>query len=317
LRVKDRNGAQLTEARLEHTSHVCALGNVQVSTQALRELCVREIPVVFASWAGWMYGRVEGVGHKNVGLRAEQFAVAADAARSLPIARAMVSAKITNSRTLLRRNHAQADVRVLRGLKEQARSARDAKDAPSLLGFEGTAARAYFGCFNGMLKAKNGDDASWRFELDGRNRRPPRDPVNALLSFAYSLLLKDCLLAVTAVGFDPYMGFYHRPRYGRPALALDVMEEFRPLVADSVVITAVNTRVVGEDDFIRVGHGVALRDGARRRFIDAYERRMAEVIRHPVFGYRVSYRRVLAVQARLLARYILGEIDAPPTFTTR
>jgi CRISPR-associated protein Cas1 len=113
------------------------------------------------------------------------------------------------------------------------------------------------------------------------------------------------------------MGFYHRPRYGRPALALDVMEEFRPLIADSVVLAVVNNKIVVAGDFVRSGHGVALQAAARKRVLQAYERRMDESIKHPVFDYRISYRRVLAVQARLLARYLTGEIHEPPQFRTR
>lgn len=315
LSVKDRTGAQVAEARLEHTSHVSVFGNVQVSTQALRELCAREIPVCYASYGGWLFGRLDGAGRKNVGVRIAQFEAARDPSVSLTIARGLVTGKIANSRTLLRRN-GKAEDRVLRELKTLGHKAAAALSVAELLGIEGAAARVYFGAFNTMLKVPAPEEG-WAFDLNGRNRRPPKDPVNALLSFAYSLLVKDCLLAAAASGFDPYLGFYHRPRYGRPALALDLMEEFRPLVADSTVVTVINTRVVDVDDFIRSGTGVALRDAARRRVIDAYERRLAEVIRHPVFGYRVSYRRVLAIQARLLGRYVQGEIDAPPTFKTR
>ena len=141
--------------------------------------------------------------------------------------------------------------------------------------------------------------------------------MNALLSLAYSLLAKDLTVAAVAVGFDPYLGFYHRPRYGRPALALDLMEEFRPIIADSAVITVVNTKVIGAGDFVRRGVAVALTDKARARFIDAYERRMGELVTHPVFGYRISYRRVLEVQTRLLARFLGGEVVDVPSFRTR
>jgi CRISPR-associated protein Cas1 len=155
------------------------------------------------------------------------------------------------------------------------------------------------------------------FDFDGRNRRPPRDPVNALLSLGYALLTKDLTIKLLAVGFDPYMGFYHQPRYGRPALALDVMEEFRPLVVDSAVLTAINTGVVQPTDFIRRAGAVALTSAGRARFLGAYERRMDEEITHPLFGYRVSYRRILEVQVRLLARHLGGELDEYPPFLTR
>src|SRR5690606_29993141 len=138
------------------------------------------------------------------------------------------------------------------------------------------------------------------FCLEGRNRRPPRDPLNALLSFSYSLLVKDTLAACRAAGLDPLLGFYHQPRFGRPSLALDLMQEFRPILADSAVIHAVNNGAVQADDFVVSGGAYALTDHARRRFIQTYEQRMDQEIQHPVFGYRISYRRVLDVQARLL-----------------
>jgi CRISPR-associated protein Cas1 len=156
-----------------------------------------------------------------------------------------------------------------------------------------------------------------RFDFQGRNRRPPTDPVNALLSLAYSLLVKDCTVALLAVGFDPWMGFYHQPRPGRPSLALDLMEEFRPLIAESAVLTAINTRMVGPLDFVRAGNAVNLSPTGRKRFFHAYETRMNHLIVHPVFDYKVSYRRALELQARLLARVLEGEIPHYIPFLTR
>jgi len=192
--------------------------------------------------------------------------------------------------------------------------AAQAQSLEELLGIEGTAARRYFSEFRGMLKT---DGASPDFDFDGRNRRPPKDPVNALLSLAYAMLAREWTVTLHAVGLDPFLGFYHQPRYGRPALALDVMEEFRPLIADSVVLTAINNGEVRSEDFIRRMGSVALTPEGRRRFIETYERRMSQEITHPVFGYQVSYRRILEVQARLLGRYLCGEIPEYPSFTTR
>jgi CRISPR-associated protein Cas1 len=214
---------------------------------------------------------------------------------------------------MLRRNCGVPDDTVLFELKQLARKAMEASSIESLLGVEGAAARTYFGAFGAMIKHTLAE----KFELDGRNRRPPRDPVNALLSFAYALLAKDVALAVTASGLDPLLGFYHQPRFGRPALALDLMEEFRPIIADSVVIGALNTAVVSERDFMRVPGACALTVDGRKKFILAYERRMDHLVTHPVFGYRISYRRVLEVQARLLGRRLLGEIEEFPAFRTR
>jgi CRISPR-associated protein Cas1 len=170
-----------------------------------------------------------------------------------------------------------------------------------------------------MLKSGDiGDEASpFSFDFDGRNRRPPRDPVNALLSLAYSILSKDLTVACYAVGFDPMIGFYHQPRFGRPALALDLMEPFRPLIADSAVLTAINTRMISPGDFVQAGPAVALSPSGRKAFYRAYEMRMDSLVTHSLFEYRVSYRRLLEIQARLLARYFEGEIAEYPVFMTR
>jgi CRISPR-associated protein Cas1 len=166
-------------------------------------------------------------------------------------------------------------------------------------------------------EAAGPSSSEFTFDFEGRNRRPPRDPVNALLSLAYSMLAKDLTLACYAVGFDPYMGFYHQLRHGKPALALDLMEPFRPLIADSAVLSAVNTRMVTDRDFVRAGGSVALTPSGRKGFFRAYELRMDTLVTHPLFEYRVSYRRLLEIQARLLARVIEGEIGTYPVFVTR
>jgi CRISPR-associated protein Cas1 len=314
LVVRSRKNPDVT-ARLPNTSHVVVYGNVQMSAQAIRALLERAIPVSFLSYGGWYYGRAVGVESKNVELRVAQHRAAADPQFCLRIARGLVISKVRNSRTMLRRNHVAPPLLVLTELEQLARKAERAESLGTLLGLEGTAARSYFGAFTGMLKgsaALSGD-----FDLDGRNRRPPRDPINAMLSFAYCLLVKDFTLATSAVGLDPLLGFYHQPRFGRPALALDLLEEFRPLVADSVVVGALNGGGFGVEDFQFHSSGVVMRPAARRRLLLAYERRMDQLITHPVFGYRISYRRVLEVQARLFARCLLGEIEEYPSFRTR
>jgi CRISPR-associated protein Cas1 len=290
------------------------MGNVQISTQAVQELCRRNIPVVYTSYGGWFYGMTAGPYHKNIDLRLRQYGGAEDPRRCLTLARGFVSAKIRNCRTMLRRNAAGLDKSVLNRLRESAGDADTAETVESLLGVEGYAARVYFGALPKMMRGPGWDNA---FSFEGRNRRPPLDPVNAMLSLAYSLLVKDLTVALTAAGFDPYLGFFHKPRYGRPSLALDLMEEFRPIVCDSVVIGVINNGVLTKSDFIESGSGVALKSHARKAFIAAYERRMNHTIRHPVFGYEISYRRVLDVQARLLGRYLTGEIPEYPKFLTR
>jgi CRISPR-associated protein Cas1 len=163
----------------------------------------------------------------------------------------------------------------------------------------------------------SGKPPFFSFDFSNRNRRPPRDPVNALLSLAYSVLAKDLTIVCHMVGFDPFLGFYHQPRYGRASLALDLMEPFRPLIADSAVLSAINTRMVTPSDFVQAGNSCALRPDGRKAFFRAYEQRMDTLVTHPIFGYRVNYRRLLEIQARLLARVLTGELATYPVFTTR
>ena len=201
-------------------------------------------------------------------------------------------------------------------LRHLAQAATTAESLGSLLGIEGTAARVYFEQFGGMIKVDDGAGGP-AFDFQHRNRHPPRNPVNALLSLAYSLLARDLTVICLVVGFDPYVGFFHQPRFGRPALALDLMEGFRPLIADSFVLTPINTGMVRPRDFITTGRAVALTPVGRKSLLRAYEQRMDTLVTHPVFGYRVSYRRILEVQTRLLARVVEGELSSYPGFETR
>jgi CRISPR-associated protein Cas1 len=321
LQVKEfaRKGGRskvVQEVRVNEISQVNLFGNVQLTPSALQGLCRAEKPIAHFSFGGWFYGLTQGLGLKNVFLRREQFRRAEDPGFCLRVARDIVATKIRNQRTLVQRNHIEPPASVLQRMKHLARQAEDAQRLDELLGIEGTAARFYFENLAGMLKADDGDGTP-AFDFLHRNRRPPRDPVNALLSYAYSLLAKDLTIICHSIGFDPFIGFYHQPRFGRPALALDLMEGFRPLVADSAVLTALNTRMVTEGDFIRVGDAVSLTPGGRKGFIRAYEQRIDTLVTHPLFGYRVSYRRVFEIQARLLARFITGEILTYPGFETR
>jgi CRISPR-associated protein Cas1 len=318
LVVETRDGDKRS-VRISDTSHVALFGAVQISTQAIQDLCDRGISIAYLSSGGWFYGMTRGMDHKNVDLRRRQFAAAASPERSLQLARRLVGVKIRNCRTIIRRNASDPPARVLARLKELISKAEEATSLESLLGIEGTAARLYFDAYGEMLRPPKeaGEAAAMTFDFDGRNRRPPRDPVNSLLSLGYALLAKDLTIALQTVGFDPYLGFYHQPRYGRPALALDLMEEFRPLIVDSVVLSAVNTGAVKLLDFLRRGGAVTLTQTGRGKFLRAYERRMDEEISHPIFGYRISYRRTLEVQIRLLARFLTGEIAEYPPFATR
>ncbi len=307
---------KLGEVRLEEISQLVLFGQgVQVSTAMVHELCRREVPVVYLSSGGWLHGITAGLPHRNIALRQRQYAAAADPAATLRIARFIVRAKLLNMRTMLRRNVADVERDVLARLRQCARAALRAPDLDSLLGHEGSGSRVYFENLPRMLK---GDAEFLRgFSFETRTRRPPRDRINALLSFGYSILARECAQVAWAVGLDPYLGYLHAPRYGRPALALDLMEAFRPLIVDSACITAVNNAELAPSDFTeRLGALSLTRDG-RAKFLGALERRFAQEITHPTFRYRISYRRVLEIEARLLGRHLTGEVSAYLPLVTR
>ncbi len=307
-----------TTVRLIDVSQVVLMGNIYLTTPTLHELMRREIPVTWHSFGGWFLGHTAGLGHKNVELRTAQYRASFDEMICRKLARDLVRTKILNCRTLMRRNWRGEDKpeRLFDEFKRDSEDSQRAKSLPELLGMEGLAARRYFENFARLIK-QDGDPHSFRFDFTHRNRRPPTDPVNALLSFAYTLLVRTWTVALSAVGFDPYRGFYHQPRYGRPALALDMMEPFRPLVADSVVLQAINNGEVRPSDFVSAAGSVALTGDGRKRFIATFERRLSQEVTHPLFGYKVSYRRLFELQARLLGRFLLGDIPEYPDFTTR
>jgi CRISPR-associated protein Cas1 len=324
LQVKDKDKV-VDEVRLRDLSHVALFGNIQISTQAIQTLCEQEKPITYFSMGGWFYGITRGHEMKNVFLRMEQFRLARDEATCLSLARQFVHGKIRNHRTMLMRNHVEPPEPIILKLKRASEDALAAKSLEELLGIEGAAASQYFQHFSGMVKveedqipdAEVNNTKQLTFNFATRNRRPPTDPVNAMLSLAYSMLAKDCTLAGLAVGFDPYIGFYHQPRFGRPAFGLDLMEEMRPLIAESVVLSCINNRVVTEKDFVCAGQAVNLTPPGRKRFFQMYEQRMSSLITHPLFEYKVSYRRALELQARLLAKTLTGEIAAYIPLLTR
>lgn len=309
-----KDGDRLADARLIDISQLSLFGNVQVSAQCLGELWARGIPVLWFTFGGWLRGWATGEPSKYVELRRRQVAVHAQGGQG--IARAMIIGKIKNCRTLLRRN-ARTDVSgTLSRLGLIAQQARRTTRFDELLGVEGSAARLYFADFTTMISNERYSMVA-DFDRNGRERRPPPDLLNCLLSFCYSLLIKDLVAVCLGVGLDPYLGVYHRPRFGRPALALDLAEEFRPLIADSTVINALNNGEIGEQHVSRKNLGVTLTSDGRRKLIRAYERRLDATIVHPTFGYKISYRRVLDVQARLLAAVIIGELDEYVPMVTR
>lgn len=312
--VVSERGVERGRVRIGETTRVVLLGNVTISSPLLRELAERDVPVAWHSGTGWFYGHFTPASGKNVVTRIAQHRLAADPAAALRLARAFVRSKILNSRVLLRRNGREVPDEALLRLGELADDVSRAPDTATLMGVEGAAARLYFQHFTKMLRE---GALAEGFSLEGRNRRPPRDPVNALLSFAYAALARECTLVLHGVGLDPYVGFLHQPRFGRPALALDLMEEFRPILADSAVLTVLNKAEVVRGDFVVGPTGVALTDSGRRSFARAIERRLDEEAIHPVFGTRLSYRRILEVQARLLGKVLNGELDAFPEYRVR
>ena len=311
-----KDDGETVYARLAETSQLVVMGNIYVTTPTLHELMRRNIPVTWQSYGGWFLGHTIGAGHANVELRTAQYKGSFEDQVCLRLARGWVKAKIRNSRTLLRRNWREDDdiKPVLSDLKRLADKAGRARDPNSLLGVEGAAAARYFQHFTGMLKRSGDTDL---FDMKNRNRRPPTDPVNALLSFGYAILTRTWVTVLSATGFDPYRGFYHQPRYGRPALALDMMEPFRPLIVESAVVTAINNGEIRPTDFVRRATGVNLSSAGRKRYIATVERRLSQEVTHPLFGYRVEYRRLMEIQSRLLGRFLLGETPDYPNFTTR
>ena len=311
--IVSKQREELASVRLIDVSHVGVYGNVQVTAQALRTLIERDIDVFYFTYGGWLVGMTTGLPSKNVMLRIRQTARAAQG--DVDVARRMIAGKIRNGRVLLRRNGGEAVSAVVDQLGRLASAAEEATSTATLLGIEGTAARLYFSVLPRLVTRAD--------ELPGppftglRNRRPPTDAMNCLLSFCYGLLAKDMTAACLAVGFDPYIGLYHRPRFGRPALALDLAEEFRPLLADSAAITLVNNREISASDFLVRAGAVTLTADGRRTVIRAWERRLSTHVRHPLFGYSVSYRRALELQARILAAHLLGELPQYEPMVTR
>ncbi|MFB3764594.1 MAG: CRISPR-associated endonuclease Cas1 [Methanotrichaceae archaeon] len=311
LEIRSRDG-KVNDARIREISQVCLYGGVEISTPATVELMQMGIPVLHFTHGGWFEGICLGHTNKNVELRIKQFEWARDSGKSLRLSKSFVSGKIKNSRTILRRNGPEEYSASLDLLARLALEAEAAESNESLLGIEGSAAETYFSRFGSLLKT---DCPELTFE--GRNRRPPKDPVNAVLSYLYGILAKETFVTLLAVGFDPYLGFYHKPRYGRPGLALDLMEEFRPLIADSTAITLFNKKELTIKDFIITEAGVTMTYAGKHKVLARYERRIETEVTHPIFGYSISYRRILEVQARLLARVLFEEIGEYPAFWTK
>lgn len=308
---------RLASARLQDTSQLVLCGNITLTAQALHILADSSIPIVHLSGSHWFHAITQGHSLRSSFNRSAQFVAAADPARCLNFARQLVADKAANQRTLLRRN-APSDAQLSRALSDidelTDRSLPNVTSIASLLGIEGSIAAHYFSQFSKLFKSRD-IDSTWDFTR--RNRRPPTDPVNAMLSFGYALLAKECTVALLSEGLDPWWGLYHQPRHGRPALALDVMEPFRPAIVDSAVITAINTGMVALADFSTSRAGCIMQPAARKALIRSYESRLDQLITHPQFDYRCSWRVVLRLQARLLARWLREDIPEYRSVTTR
>ena len=298
-------------------SIVC-FGQVSCSPPLMGLCAERNVAISFLSERGRFFARIQGPVSGNVLLRREQYRKADDEEVAAEVARAVVVAKIANSRTVLMRalrdhpEHAAAG-ELLEALQHLARLLQEL-DSPqpldSVRGREGEAARRYFNCFDHLITAQRED-----FFFRGRSRRPPLDNMNALLSFLYTLLAHDVSAALEGVGLDPAVGYLHRDRPGRPGLALDMMEEFRPFLADRLALSLVNRQQVKGKGFTKTETGaVSMDDDTRREVLVAYQKRKQEEIRHPFLGEQVPLGLLAHVQALLLARYLRGDLDGYPPY---
>ena len=320
LRVEVEKETKL-QVPFHHIGGVVCFGDVMMSPAAMARCAEDGRFVVLLDRNGRFKVRIEGPVSGNVLLRCAQHEAMRDPERTLSIARNLVGGKIQNSRQIVLRGAREADdptdAQALRNTADALANAvgriPQCGDLETLRGIEGESARAYFSTFDRMMKEDRNT-----FRMDGRNRRPPTDPINALMSFLYALILNDCVAAAEGVGLDPQMGFLHALRPGRAALALDLMEELRSVLADRLVLTLINRRQVSAKDFTqRSGGAVQMEDAARKEVIVAYQKRKQEEITHPVLDQKMPLGLVPHVQARLLARVLRGDLEAYPPFLYR
>lgn len=317
LMVTGPGGEKLGSASLENLKEVVVCGPVQLTTQTIHECLKINIPIHYLNYHGRYVGSSFPMFHFHGILREAQWRTHFDDTKALSFARIIVGSKIRNIRTLmmryLRDNRTEEDFAQFGQLKSLSRKAAVSDNEDSLRGVEGAASRIYFGRFADYIKPGMRNE----FPFNGRNRRPPKDPVNAMLSFGYSLLAKDAAGAAVRVGFDPFCGFYHSMKYGRPSLALDMMEFFRQPIVDSVVISAVNNSIFKKTDFLQYQNVFYLNERGRKKFLVQYEMRKKDLITHPQFHYRLSYERTIELQYRLLGKYMLKEIETYEGFYIR
>lgn len=309
LRVRAKKET-LLDVPMIKVDGVVVMGRATVSPAALTELLQRKIPLSFMTGTGRFLGRLEPELNKNIFVRAAQWQAAGDSEQAVHAVRGFIRGKLKSYRNLLLRAQREGNAEVSAGIVrlEQAIAPLDRTTTiDSLRGLEGAGSAAYFSHFDRLIRNDH-------FSFTSRRRRPPTDPVNALLSFGYSLLTHDIQGAINIVGFDPYLGYLHTQRYGRPSLALDLMEEFRPLVVDAMVLAAINRKTLTPDDFSTepISHAVSLTDEGRRTFLRLYEQKKQSVFKHPVMGRQCSYQEAFEIQARLLAKYLMGETEQYP-----
>lgn len=309
------------QAPLHHIGGMVLFGNVLVSPFLLQRFAEDGRGVVWMSRTGRFVGRLAGPTSGNVLLRRAQYEVHADPVRAVGIARSIVAGKVRNTRTLVQRSARDASLAedkvtlesTARTLGILLKSVGRAASLVEARGLEGQAGRVYFETLESMVRADRKE-----YSFNGRNRRPPRDRMNALLSFVYSLVLSDCVAACEGVGLDPQFGYLHALRPGRPSLALDLMEELRPILADRLILSLVNRRQVRPRDFEeRPGGAVHLDDAGRKTVLVAYQKRKQEEVVHPVLGQQVPLGLIPHVQARLLARHLRGDVSLYAPFTPK
>lgn len=300
---------------LHHLGAIVCLGRVNLSPQLMARCMEDGRSIVWLNENGRFQARVEGPVNGNILLRQAQYRAADNSIVALALSKAFIAGKLKNSRNVLMRsardNTDQAEkeslAKAAKALAVNLRNVQHVDSPASVLGLEGDAARVYFEQFNIMIKAAMRSE----FDYKGRSRRPPKDAVNALISFIYALLLNDCRSALEAVGLDPQLGFFHSVRPGRPALALDLLEEFRAVLGDRLALTLINRGQLQKKDFdFREGGAVYLNDEGRKIVVVAYQERKKETLQHPVLEQAVEIGLLPLLQARLLARYLRGDVEA-------
>ncbi|NET16272.1 MAG: type I-D CRISPR-associated endonuclease Cas1 [Okeania sp. SIO1H6] len=302
---------KLLDIPLIKVDGIVVLGRATVSPQVVMELLSRQLPLSFLTANGKYLGRLEPEMTKNIFVRSAQWKAAGKSEQAVHAVKGFVRGKLKNYRNILlrrQRESSELDFQLpLKKLEAVIAPINSTNNIDSLRGLEGAGSAAYFSCFNQLIKGSD-------FTFEARRRRPPTDPVNSLLSLGYSLLRHDVQSAVNIVGFDPYLGYLHYERYGRPSLALDLMEEFRPLVVDNMVLSVLNKGLLTPADFTSepISGAVSLTKEGLKVFLRAYEQKKPTQFKHPVIQRKCSYQEAFEFQGRLLAKYLMGETDKYP-----